>query len=81
MFIIRNTQTALCRELGQIYPVIVAYLSNRGDWTVTKKPKRFKTRAAAEAYIVRAGCVVGRNESVESNRLNVIEAVSAPVGV
>lgn len=35
MYIIRNTQTALCRELGQIYPVIVAYLSNRGDWTVT----------------------------------------------
>lgn len=76
MYIIRNTQTALRKEPRKIY-----YLSNRGDWTVTKKPRRFKTRKAAEAYVVRAGLIVGRNEDAEANQLNVIEAVSEPEGV
>ena len=81
MFIIRNTQTALYKELGKVCPAVVAYLSNRGDWTVTRKPRRFKTRKAAEAYIVRAGLTVGRNESPEDNQLNVIEAVRVAEGV
>ena len=75
MWIIQNTQTELVKQPGRLTPAVCCYLGIAGNWTVTQPAMRFTTRSDAEDAIKDGGLNVGRNEDVENNRLNVIEAV------
>lgn len=71
-FLITNTQEVLRRKPGAIHPVIRVHLAQDGNWSVTRKPKTFLRREAAQEFLLKEGLAEGRHEDSEENLVNTI---------
>ena len=74
-YVIYNTQEVLKTEPGKFYPSCRAYWSRTGEWTITNPAMVFASVKGAESALKESGLIVGRNEDVEENRVNIIDVV------